>query len=521
MNILILVDKKKSAIALLAGLIKRYSPHHHITIQSFHPKRPDLDELENAPKLWEAADIVHVAYWKSGDKFKEMYPQLFASKRKILTHYNPYNVYERDWKEDYKRIIVPNNEMEEKIPYAKKIPMCIDLHFWEYNRDYTDSKAVLMVAGRIEGKKGIKEVAITCKNLGVPFNLVGRVSKGAYVNEVLQANPDTKFLENATDEQLRDMYYQSALYVCNSIDNFESGPLPVLEAMACGVPVISRLVGHVPELYNGGNMVLHTGNPEAVDELEKIIGDTLSSKPLRNNLREKAWWTVKNRNAEKMAREFSGVYYAVGNKSDLVSIITPTFDKPDILLKNLAASIAQDYANKEIIVVDSGNESVEPLVEEFRKQTKVPVKYIRFENNGEYTLPKARNMAIIESEGRYLCFCDERIAMEKTAVTEFMKYTQRKTWLYGMKNEVEKGFVENFSFIARDEIIKLGMFNERVDAYGGASQELRERFGRNEVLFECIASAKANTIAGSKNKYNKKKDIIKAKYTCWKLYGKA
>jgi glycosyltransferase involved in cell wall biosynthesis len=522
MNILILVDKEGSAIDRLCQSIKKFNPHFNIKIQAFHPKRPDLDQLENTPKLWDWADLVHVCYWRSGAKFAELHPQKFNEKRKILSHHNPYDLEEEKWLDIYKRVIVSNEDMHAKIPYANLVPQGMDLGYWEYNPgEYTKEKVVNMVVARIEGKKGVEPVAKVCKELGYKFVLVGRISKMDYFKQIMAANPDTIFKENISDDELRQVYYDSAIHVCNSISGFESGTMPILESMACGVPVLTRSVGHVPDLFNGENMVIRGGDPEDTEDLKKELKDLMENRPLREKIREKAWWTVKDRPAQKMARRLSKLYYEVlGEKEPLVSVIVPTYDRPEVLLNCIARIVNQKYLNKEIIVADSGKESVELLINKVREQVSVPIKYIRFSNPGHYTLPEARNRAVIESEGVYLMFCDERIGIEPGAIGAFVNNAQDKTWLFGFKDEVEKGFVENFSFIAREELIRCGMFNERIDWYGGASQDLRTRFGANGFYFQVIPEAKAVSLIGSKNKSRKKKQIIKSKYTLWKMYGK-
>ncbi|MBU1759384.1 MAG: glycosyltransferase, partial [Bacteroidetes bacterium] len=58
----------------------------------------------------------------------------------------------------------------------------------------------------------------------------------------------------------------------NSLFDFESGTLPILEAMACGVPVLTRNIGHVPDLFDGKNMVIREGEQNDVEDLKKNKG---------------------------------------------------------------------------------------------------------------------------------------------------------------------------------------------------------------------------------------------------------
>jgi glycosyltransferase involved in cell wall biosynthesis len=220
-----------------------------------------------------------------------------------------------------------------------------------------------------------------------------------------------------------------------------------------------------------------------------------------------------------MVRQFDKFYQKlVGGDKRWVSVIVPTYDRPEQLVECLSAIVAQDYPNIEIVVSDSGSISMELIIKEFRKNTRRPIKYIRFENKGEYTLPKARNLAVIKSIGEVLVFCDDRMVMETNAITEFEKQAKHKAWFWGVKDNYAKGFVENFSCIMREDFIAHGMCCERIDCYGGQTQELRHRFENSGMMFTAIETARANTkIKSGKGKH--RQDIINAKYLLQEMYA--
>lgn len=513
MKVTIIVDKQGSAIHRLALAVQQYNPHLKIAICDVHPKRPDKRQLTQALKHIAESDLVDVHYWKSGEVLQEQ----IKDKKKILFHFNPYDTDKQNWSE-YDALVVPNEEMRISIPAAHLIPLAVDLNFFTFSDTYTESKKVLMVASRIESSKGILEAAQATQKAGYEFVLAGRISDRDYFNEVQKYT--TEFYENITDEALKDLYYNAALLICNSKDNFESGTLPVLEAMASGVPVLSRPVGHVPDLFDSKNLMLIESEKEDVEHIAGKIQELMQNRNLRVKLREEAWQTVKRRGAEKMARQVSNLYYKTVAESDpFVSIIIPTFDRPKVFAQTLLHAVEQDYKFKEIIVADSGTSPVKELVDELKRHTDVPIKYIYFDNKGEFTLPKARNLAVIESQGEYLLFDDERMIMHKNALSEFVKCRQNRSWLYGLKNEVKKGFVENFSFVKRRDLIAGGMFNERIDCYGGASEELRERFSNLGFTFERINTAHADVSEKSSSRWGKKDQIVRAKYIIDKLYN--
>ena len=522
MKILIVVDKQGTAINRLANTVKRNLPQHDIKIIPVHPKRASVDELIEAQKAMAWADIIDIHYWRSGQVLRESFPKEFDDKPKVLFHFNPYDA-ESEENKLYNKVIVGNEEIHNRVPSAILIPYSIDLSFFKPINDYTEEKIVNMAVNRIEGKKGVREVAQACKELGYKFKLVGRVSKSEYIKEVMEVGKGSiEFLEDATDEQVRETYYQSAIHVCNSTDDFESGTLPILECMACGVPVLTRIVGHVPELYNGGNMVINKGKPEDVEGLKTNLKKMMENRDWRLNLREKAFKTIRGRDDRRMALSINKLYYSLYKPEyPLVSVIIPTKDNPEGFLESLAGVLTQTYEKLEVVVSDSGDTSIKSIVDEAKKYSKFPIKYIRFDRKGTYSLAEARNRATIEADGEYLVFCDDRIKMEIEAVSAFVGYRKPDCWLWGVKDEVIKGFVENFSFVHRQRFISGGMFCERMQFYGGMTEELRNRFEKGSSLnFVLINEAKAEGIQKSRLRSVKRLQIVEAKFLLFKMYSK-
>lgn len=522
MRILIICDKEKTAIWRLADSVKRNLLQHKIIILPVHPKRNDVDTLLEAQRLLQWCDVLDIHYWKSGQVLRTNFPKEFEEKPKVLFHNNPYEA-ENDENKYYDKVVVNNEEIYNKLPSAYLIPMGINLGFFKFNDNYTEDKVVNMSVARIEGKKGVLEVAKACNDLGYKFKLVGRVSKPEYMDEVIKVGGrNIEFFEDVTDEKLREVYYSSAIHVCNSVDNFESGTLPILEAMACGVPVLTRRVGHVPELYDGSNLLVRKGKEDDAEDLKTALKSLMENKEWRIKMRNKAWDTVKTRDERRMALEVNTIYYSIWRKDlSLMSVIIPTKDRPKVFMESFIGALQQDYPKYEIIVADSGDIPVKLIVEEARKQTDTPIKYIHFPHKGNYTLSEARNRAVIEADGNTLVFCDDRLKMEPTAVSVFSAYARPRTWIWGVKDGAPKAFVENFCCINRGDLVRSGMFCERMQWYGGMSQEIRERFEKGlGFSFIFMDEAKANEVRTTKKKSTRRDDLIEAKFLVYKMYKK-
>ena len=208
-------------------------------------------------------------------------------------------------------------------------------------------------------------------------------------------------------------------------------------------------------------------------------------------------------------------------KEDLVSVVINTFNRPDNLEKILEAYLDNTWKNIEIIVVDDNSDKPdlnEQVVKNFR-QTGLTIKYFNTHCKG-YGLAKARNIGILNSAGEYLLFNDDRWLPKKDLIQEFMNKIEDNSYLCANKNNNKKSFVENVSFIKRSTMIKAGMFCERINKYGGMTQEIVTRMNRNGV--KCLWNEKAQVtqLSGSKSRFRKKDEILEMKNLLWRMYDK-
>ena len=94
-------------------------------------------------------------------------------------------------------------------------------------------------------------------------------------------------------EKMRDYYSEIDIYICAS--RIEGTPNPVLEAMACGVPVISTDVGIVPEAFGEfqKQFILEKRDVECMkNKIRKMISDPENMKRCsQENLRQIQKWS--------------------------------------------------------------------------------------------------------------------------------------------------------------------------------------------------------------------------------------
>ena len=104
-------------------------------------------------------------------------------------------------------------------------------------------------------------------------------------------------------DEMPDYYNNIHIYVCAS--RTEGHPAPVLESMACGIPVISTNVGIVPELFGTKQkkFIISRSKDELKQKITKLINNKKLLKELSNeNLIQIQQWSWKNKC--KMMKKF-------------------------------------------------------------------------------------------------------------------------------------------------------------------------------------------------------------------------
>jgi glycosyltransferase involved in cell wall biosynthesis len=100
------------------------------------------------------------------------------------------------------------------------------------------------------------------------------------------------------DEDLPALYAMATLFVYPSL--YEGFGLPVAEAMACGVPVVSSNASSLPEV--AGDAALYF-DPRDVDAMARSVRGALADESLRRDLRERGLQQVRQFSWERAAGE--------------------------------------------------------------------------------------------------------------------------------------------------------------------------------------------------------------------------
>lgn len=163
----------------------------------------------------------------------------------------------------------------------------------------------LLFYGRIHHDKGAKEAIEIAKRAGYPLIMAGIIQDRQYYEQYLQPHlkdSHVSYLGSIGPERRNDLLGH-ALALLHPINFAEPFGLSVVEAMACGTPVIAFNKGSMPEiLENGKNGFLVSTIEEAVDAVGRL-------KQLeRHNCRK----TVEERfTSEIMTKNYMNVYQQI------------------------------------------------------------------------------------------------------------------------------------------------------------------------------------------------------------------
>ena len=291
-RLVLVCDERNWALGTMAESIREFAAGDRLQIDIVF--NDDFTMLGKGPRLVSGANLVH---WLSTIAWPAFGTSSVASRSMVSVHHvEP----KEKWKCAMRR---PNwivthsqdaaRQLEERCSYqaSSVLPYGYDPQLFSFVAEderlsarrslgIADAAHVIGSFGNASGtRKGVQLLIDTLRllpdHLERHLVLAGRgweqhldALKGA-VTKVHHAPVETSL-------RLRERYAALDLYLCTS--HIEGGPLPVLEALACGIPVVSTAVGHVSELITGtsANGLVADPTPEALSAaISSFLGSSV------------------------------------------------------------------------------------------------------------------------------------------------------------------------------------------------------------------------------------------------------
>lgn len=124
----------------------------------------------------------------------------------------------------------------------------------------------------------------------------------------------------------------------------------------------------------------------------------------------------------------------------LFSVVVPTFNRADVLLRALDSVAKQGWQAWELIVVDDGStDDTANVMDNWLRENHTlgsQVKYLKTENRG---VSAARNLGVQNSAGQWLCFLDSDDEWLPNKLAEQVKLTSDFKWIHGEEIWIRHG----------------------------------------------------------------------------------
>ncbi len=167
----------------------------------------------------------------------------------------------------------------------------------------------ILSVGTLEPRKNIKRLidAYLQTNLKEKLVLVGNLGwKNDELLTIIKKNADRIITTGyVPDEDLPYIYGQAICFIYPSL--YEGFGIPVLEAMSCGVPVITSKISSLPEA--GGDAVYYI-DPLNVTDIKNALLKVVKSKKIREDMTRKGFKQVKKFSWVNSAKKLNSLYHS-------------------------------------------------------------------------------------------------------------------------------------------------------------------------------------------------------------------
>ncbi len=192
----------------------------------------------------------------------------------------------------------------------------------EFREKYNLPERFMLYVGDVTWNKNLPRLIDVVKEAGMPFVMIGKnlISEDYdrdnpwnadlnRINELVRGDKKITRLGFVPDDDLVKIYNLASVFVMPSL--YEGFGLPILEAMACGCPVITSKEGSLPEVAKDAALYVDAYNMESIANGIKKV---LANEELRRELVRKGLENVKKFSWKKTADETVKVYKEVFEK---------------------------------------------------------------------------------------------------------------------------------------------------------------------------------------------------------------
>jgi len=181
---------------------------------------------------------------------------------------------------------------------------------YDAREQYAIHKPFILSVGTLEPRKNITRLVQAFAQLNrTDYQVIHVGPKGWQYDDILAEaqrlglQDTVRFLGHVPLDDLVKLYNAASLFVYPSL--YEGFGIPVLEAMACGCPVITSNTSSLPEVAGDAAILI---DPTDTQQLADAIQRVLEDRPLADSLNEKGLANARRFSWERCAQETLAVY---------------------------------------------------------------------------------------------------------------------------------------------------------------------------------------------------------------------
>lgn len=178
---------------------------------------------------------------------------------------------------------------------------------------YHLQKPYILTVGTKEPRKNIQRLIEAFESLNngeINLVLVGKHGWGKDDMKVGDKKLNIIELGFVADEELPALYSGAMLFAYPSL--YEGFGFPVLEAMACGCPVITSNISSLPEIAGNAALLVY---PKDVKEIAHALHTLISNRNLQRDLTKKGLIQAKKFSWEEAAKQTLKIYNIINEKN--------------------------------------------------------------------------------------------------------------------------------------------------------------------------------------------------------------
>jgi len=203
-------------------------------------------------------------------------------------------------------------------------------------------------------------------------------------------------------------------------------------------------------MYSGGDDI---ENCLKSIETYNIIADNLNYKntvEYYSGIAKLYYWlrNLSQKKGDQFQAKIDQKYQEINNDKPIVSVIIPTYNRPQKLKKSIQSVLNQNFKDLELIVVNDGGEDIGDIIQTFDDSR---LRYLNHDKNKG--LAAARNTGLKNARGKYLAFLDDddefysnhlEVAVRNLKESEQVVYTDAKRFEFVNNREGEKELIKEY-----------------------------------------------------------------------------